>query len=242
MKARRFLTMLLMAVVGILCIQASETVSIQDKLTGVQKSTLKYAKNILKKYNNKIALPLEINTFMGDTATNEQYKATPLWENAYFEDNKDFKATLIIPLTAKTTKGDVNAVLNIMRDDNAQYLRIVNMALNYQEEKDTTNIYISSNLQGIFLHASVFKNGKEAGQIEGLVGMNGVYDNSFQNKNIGYDSNKWIKNRFFNIQVMNTDHSKNPFAIKSLNTITYNINSGIFVVPGSLNGYQPRGK
>ena len=241
MKPRRIFNLLLIVIAGFLYIQTGEKTSTHDKLTGPQKGTLAYAKYILKKYDNKIVLPLEINTFMGDTVTKEQYKAIPLWEDAYFEDTKDFKAILIIPLTAKTTKGDVNAVLNIMRDDNAQYLRIVNMALNYQEEKDTTNIYISSNLDGVFLHASVYVNGKETGQLEGLVGMNGVCDNSFQNKNIGHSSNKWIRNRFFNIQVMNTDTSKNPFAIKSPNTITYGINSGIFVVPGSLKGYQPRG-
>ena len=241
MKPRRIFNLLLIVIAGFLYIQAGEKTSTQDKLTGPQKGTLAYAKYILKKYDNKIVLPLELNALLGDTVTKERYKATPIWEEAYFEDIKEFKATLIIPLTAKTTKGDVNAVLNIMRDDNAQYLRIVNMALNYQEEKDTTNIYISSNLDGVFLHTSVYVNGKETGQLEGLVGMYGVCDNTFQRMKIKHDSDKLILDRFFNTQDLYTRNSKNPFAPKSPNTITYGINSGIYVVSGSLKGYQPRG-
>lgn len=226
MRMKFYLLTIFVSISSIIVFGQGKT-SINDKITGEQKGTLEYAKYLLKKNNNKILLPLEVNALLGDTITNEPYKAVPSWDEAYFEKNNDFKASLILPLTAKTIKGNIKATLNIMRDENIQYFRVVNMILNYPEEKDTTSIYISSNIGGIFLHASIFENGKKTGQMEGLVGMNGVCDNTFQSRKIHSDSDRFIENRFFNINVVKQNGSTSAHSMMA---------KQVKITPGSLLG------
>ena len=235
MRTKLLLMTLAMCFTSAFCISAQERVSIQDKLTKEQKQTLEYTKDVLKKNNNKIALPLELNALLGDTVTNEQYKAEAQLDEAYFETVDGFKSSIIVPLTAKTENGDVKATLNIMRDEKKQYFRIINTLINYTEADDTTSVFLASNIGGIFLHASVFKNGELSNQIKGVVGMIGVYDGDFYTNNQPHLASDKIYRRFCNINVMKSQNSTyQP-------SVSINLGDSKYIIIGSLAPQPPKG-
>ena len=95
MKARRLFTMLLIAVVGILCIQASET----EISENTQNELVEFTKKMIESNNHKIILPLEVNSLIGDSAT-VAYSANPDWSNINFTTQKS-NELMILPLEVK---------------------------------------------------------------------------------------------------------------------------------------------
>ena len=177
MKARRFLTVLAASIICVFNIVASETISVNsDNLSKNQKKTLAYAKRLLYRLDGKIALPLEINALMGDTVTQEQYKAVPVWDKAYFLEVDGFSATLVLPINAKTPNGEICSNLNFYNDEDVQYFRFVETVIKPSVSTDNIDCYIISNINGILLQNIISVNGSIAEVQNGIVGYSGVID------------------------------------------------------------------
>lgn len=174
---RKFLTMLLMSVIFSFSIVAQEqTPANSNNLNKNQKRTIAYAKRLLNRLDGKIALPLEINTFIGDTVTKEQYKAVPVWEKAYFLEVDGFSAALVLPINTKTPNGEINSLLNVYNNDDSQYYRFVETMINPSVSTDNIDCYIISNINGILLQNIVSVNGSIVEVQNGIVGYTGVID------------------------------------------------------------------
>ena len=218
---------LLMVVIGSSAAIGQETLSINsEKLNKQQKETLEYALNMLKNKNNQISLPLELNSFIGDTLSHTSYIAKPQIKDAYFLLSKDDTDALMIPLTSKTESGEIESILCVMNDGKERYYRMISTMFDVQEKGDKTSAVIRSNVDGIFLNAYFLKNDKVMEQIDGVVGMYGVYeggdDTEGKNKHI---SNSRIERRFTNINVLK---SKNRVGVYS------QLARRVKIAPGSL--------
>lgn len=119
--------------------------------------------------------------------TNTPYKLDPNWSKAYFVEAENKCANLFIPLVAK--KDGIQSVLNVFRDNEGNFYRIV---ITYnQTQKDTIKeeIIMESNLAGFLLNAEILHNEKLVSQINGVVGDNGIveYKSSSKKNKIAYD-------------------------------------------------------
>lgn len=188
-----------MAVVGILCIQASETVSKQDKLTGVQKKTLEYTKNLLKDYNNDLSLPLEINYLVGDTISKDRYILKPQLDEIAFYDLEGYASYVKVPLQTINNNDTIESVLHIACDKESHYYRVIETILFMQEnENDNVNVIVNSNLDGVFLQAKIFKNGEITKTIDGIAKEFGIEDNNnsrLKGNRKWYVNNNYKKNK-----------------------------------------------
>ena len=93
MNLTRLLLTALVVIVGAFSAMAQDVISINaEHLNNEQKSTLQYAKKTLKAQDNKVMLPLEINALLGDTIAPKPYRATPVWNDAYFVSDTTFEA------------------------------------------------------------------------------------------------------------------------------------------------------
>ena len=182
MKARRILTLSLLIVMFSFCLSAQEQISANsEKLNREQRETLKYAKKLLNRLDGKVALPLEINALIGDSVTKAQYHAIPLWDDAYFEDTKDYLSHIAIPLKTDTPQGTVLSCLNIRYGKRYNFLRTVETRLSIPDQEQTTEntfsgIVIKSNVEGLFMRSFVYNKGELIEQIEGMIGNKGYVD------------------------------------------------------------------
>lgn len=210
MKKRTVLTTLLVCIIFSITSMANNIVSINsNNLTGSQKRTLIYTKDILKLKDNEILLPLEVNALIGDTITNEQYKATPNLKEAYFEENKDFSVSLIVPLTVECNMGVIKSYLYVNSNGHSEFYRILKTVLPIHNNniKNETYFLITSNLDGIMLRTILYDNNKIIEQMDGAVGLSGVIDSN-KGRNIRNREN-FLKERFTNIN-FNKTSSSNP--------------------------------
>ena len=182
MKARRILTLSLLIAMFSFCLSAQEQISANsEKLNREQRETLKYAKKLLNRLDGKVALPLEINALIGDSVTKAQYHAIPLWDDAYFEDTKDYLSHIVIPLKTDTPQGTVLSCLNIRYGKRYNFLRTVETRLSIPDQEQTTEntfsgIVIKSNVEGLFMRSFVYNKGELIEQIEGMIGNKGYVD------------------------------------------------------------------
>ena len=184
MKTRKILTLLLLSVVFSFSMVAQEQIPANSKnLNKNQKKTLAYAKRLLKRLDGKIALPLEINIFIGDTVTNEQYHAVPVWDKAYFMDVDGFTATLVLPINAKTPNGEINSFLNLYNDEDTQYLRFVETVTKTAISNEKIKCYTISNVRGILLQNIISQNGAIVEVQNSIVGYSGVIDGKSNKSN-----------------------------------------------------------
>ena len=181
MKAKRFLFVLVACIICVFSVVASEkTLANSKKLNREQKETLKYAQKLLTRMDDNVALPLEINAFIEDSITNEQYQAIAIWAEAYFEDTEDYLSHIVIPLKAVTPQGVIISCLNVRYSKGYNFYRTVETILSppsqIQKDDGFSGIVIKSNLMGIFMRAFVYDNGVLKEQIEGLIGNKGYGD------------------------------------------------------------------
>lgn len=197
MKTKKILTLLLLSVVGIICIHASETVSTQDKLTGVQKRTLEYTKNLLKDYNNDLFLPLEINFLIGDTISKDRYKVKPQLDELTFHDLEGYTSYVKVCLRAVNNNDTIESVLHVASDKESNYYRVIETILSMQENENV-NIIVNSNLDGVFLQAKIFSNGEIIKTIDGIAKDFGIEDSNnsrLKGNRKWYVNNKSKKNK-----------------------------------------------
>lgn len=192
MKAWRILTLLLISVISTFFVSANgiKTETFK-KLNREQKETLEYAQKLLTRLDGKVALPLEINALIGDTITKDQYQATPLWNEAYFEDTEDCLSHLVIPMKAVSPRGSVISCLNVKYSNGYNFYRTVETILSTPSQVKVTEnafsgIVVKSNMNGIFMRSFIYDNGELKEQIEGLIGNKGYvdYDRRFRYQNI----------------------------------------------------------
>ena len=189
MNLTRLLLTALVVIVGAFSAMAQDVISINaEHLNNEQKSTLQYAKKTLKAQDNKVMLPLEINALLGDTIAPEPYRATPVWNDAYFVSDTTFEASLIIPLKVATNNGELFSELKILGVDKYTFCRVVTTPISFLENDSLSyRININSNLIGILLVASVYENDVFKGQVMGVSDSYGVVDGTYQS-NYNFDT------------------------------------------------------
>ena len=180
---------ILVAIISVFNIMAQGVTPIKsENLSSEQENTLRYAKKILKAQDNKVMLPLEINALLGDTIAPEPYRATPVWNDAYFVSDTTFEASLIIPLKVATNNGELFSELKILGVDKYTFCRVVTTPISFLENDSLSyRININSNLVGILLVASVYENDVFKGQVMGVSDSYGVVDGTFQS-NYNFDT------------------------------------------------------
>lgn len=186
---------ILVAIINVFNIMAQGITPIEsESLRSEQKNTLQYAKKILKAQYNKVMLPLEINTLLGDTITREPYVASPMWNDACFVSDTVFEASLIVPLKANTKNGELISELKIFRADKYTFCRVVSTQISYMPNDTTTlSIDINSNLDGIMLMTSVYENDVLQGQVTGVSSSYGVVDCTYESN---YSLDMFLFHRF----------------------------------------------
>ena len=189
MKTRFKIIILL---VGILCtgnVWAAGITYVKDmnNLTPLQTDVLEYSRKLLSAKGYTITLPTEVFSIVGDMKDHECPKTEVHWDNAHFKIEKGWKCTLVIPMTAKTAIGKLNSALYVRSNAKDVYYRIVITTLptkeylkTHSKVNPTNPIYsgyiINSNVEGVFIRAFYYDEGKQMYQIEGLVGNNGIID------------------------------------------------------------------
>lgn len=165
MKARRLFTMLLMSVVGILCIQASET----EISENTQNELVEFTKKMIESNNHKIILPLEVNSLIGDSAT-VAYSANPDWSNINFTTQKS-NELMILPLEVKTSTGIINSQLEVKRLNTKKFHCLVRTFVptqgRLQDNTKFSGMVLESGVNGTFLKGNIYTNGFKTGNIEG---------------------------------------------------------------------------
>ena len=178
------------ALISVFSITAQEIIPIYSvsALNKEQKKTKKYAEKLLKSQKNKILLPIEFNSLIGDSLTNTPYELGINWDNAYFAKSDNKCANLYIPL--KSDKEGVQPLLNVFRDEDGKYYRIVITYKQMQTDSIKEEIVMRSNIDGLFLNAFVLNNEKLVCQINGVVGDYGVKE--------GKSKALYIRSRIYN--------------------------------------------
>lgn len=209
MKLRLFSVIVLISFITInFSINAQESIIPTDsthRLLKVEKNTLDYAQKVLNKQSNKIALPLEINLFLEDSLNTEPHNVTPKWDQSFFVRQPDVVSTLIVPLTPLTSnKVDaIQSVLIITCDKERNFYRIISTQINdIRNDSINTEIFVNSNLDGLFLNAELYRNGIKEKEISGISQTFGVYDKIYDNtpnhKSYAKTTNERLNRIFFN--------------------------------------------
>ena len=173
MARSRFVSILI-ALISVFSITAQEVIPVDSvsALNKEQKKTKKYAEKLLKSQKNKILLPIEFNSLIGDSLTNTPYELGINWNETFFVKENNKCANLYIPL--KSDKEDIQSLLNVFRDEDGKYYRIVITYKQMQTDSIKEEIVMRSNIDGLFLNAFVLNNEKLVSQINGVVGDYGV--------------------------------------------------------------------
>lgn len=233
MKKRTVLTTLLVCIIFSITSMANNIVSINSNdLTGSQKRALIYTKELLNLKDNVILLPLEINALIGDTITKEQYQATPHFEEAYFEEDKNFSVSLIVPLTVKCNMGVIKSFLYVNSNGHSEFYRILKTVLpiHINNTKNETYFLITSNIDGIMLRTILYDNNKIVEQIDGVVGLSGIIDYKKSNKN----RKSIITERFTNINVLKGKGNNIRYDEFEQYRVNAMIAKNVPITPGSL--------
>ena len=199
MKTRFKIMFLLASLLYVVNVWATDITYIKERnhLNKEQIEVLEYSQKLLSAKNNKITLPTEVYSIVGDSAKRDCPNAEVMWDKAHFKNEKDWKHTLVIPLKAKTPIGIMNSALYVRTNSKGVFHRIVVTTLptkEYIESHDKVNpdnpkysgYTIDSNVDGIFIRAFYYDKGKQRYQIEGLIGNNGIIDSK---RNSRYDYN-----------------------------------------------------
>ena len=177
MKVTNLLLPATIALLSAFSITAQEIIPADSNqlLSKEQKKTKQYAEKLLKSQKYKILLPIEFNSLIGDSVTNTSYELGINWDNAYFAKSDNKCANLCIPL--KSDKEDIQPLLNVFRDKDGKYYRIVITYRQMQTDSIKEEIIMRSNIGGMFLNAFVLNNEKLVSQINGVLGDDyGVLD------------------------------------------------------------------
>ena len=188
MKKTNLLLIAIIALISSFGVVAQEIIPVDSvfALSKEQKKTKKYAEKLLKKQENKILLPIEFNSLIGDSVTKIPYELGLNWENAYFVESDNKCANLCIPL--KSDKEDIQPLLNVFRDENGTYYRIVITYKQTQTDSVKEEIIMRSNIKGLLINACVLRNKEVVSQLN-VVGNTGIIEGKSKNKRstITYD-------------------------------------------------------
>lgn len=178
------------ALISVFSITAQEIIPIDSvsALNKEQKKTKKYAEKLLKKQENKILLPIEFNELIGDSVSTVSIELGVNWNETFFVKENNKCANLYIPL--KSDKEDIQSLLNVFRDEDGNYYRIVITYKQTQTDSIKEEIVMRSNIDGLFLNAFVLNNEKLVCQINGVVGDYGVKE--------GKSKALYIRSRIYN--------------------------------------------
>ena len=138
-------------------------------LSREQKFTLKYAKNPDNIFgdDNAVYLSLEVNHIIGDT-TDTKLLSVANWDGAYFINNKDYRAMLIIPLEAESKVGKIQSEMEVIYDQDGYVHRIVLSNFAVGEDSIQEKILVKSNISGLFVGATIYNSKDEVvAEVEG---------------------------------------------------------------------------
>ena len=171
MKVTNLLLPATIALLSAFSITAQEIIPIDSThlLSREQKFTLKYAKNPDNIFgdDNAVYLPLEVNHIIGDT-TDTKLVSVAKWEDAYFVNNKEYRAMLIIPLEAEVKTEKIYSEMNVIYDHEGNVHRLV--LSNFAVGKDTIQekVLVKSNIRGLFVGATIYNSKDEViAEVEG---------------------------------------------------------------------------
>lgn len=205
MKTKIKILFLLTSLLCVTNVWAADTLYVNNTaaLNKEQKDVLEYSRALLSAKGDKIALPIEVYSIVGITDNNNSPQAELLWDKAHFKKENDWKCTLAIPLQAKTPIGVMNSTLYVRSNVNGVYHRIVVTSLPTAEyvksnkkansdDSKYSGYAINSNIDGVFVRAFYYDNGKAKYQVEGVKGNNGIIDSKRGSR---YEYNKGNKKR-----------------------------------------------
>lgn len=98
MKIQRLILSVVIALISAFSTTAQDIITINSNqnLSKEHKQLLKQTKNIVKKNQNKIFLPIVVNQVLGDTIAKTNYIVMPMWEEGCFIELDSM--VLIVPL------------------------------------------------------------------------------------------------------------------------------------------------
>lgn len=173
---------LLLAVIAVMymfSITAQDIIPIDSVhlLNTEQNKLLKYTRNLVKKRHNKIKLPIEINSMLGDSLNEKRYESILHFNKAYFIKMSNCKASLVIPMQAKVDTITINSELNIITAEDDDIYRIVYTAFTLPSDSVPQYMYLKSSVNG-FLYSSVFmENDQVVAEVKGNdVGKTAIID------------------------------------------------------------------
>ena len=175
----------------------------------LQDSTLSYTLRLLDKIENKITLPEEVNTLLGQDQAEKIY-ATAYWDEAFFEAPSPNHASLMIPFKSVVNGVEFQSFLNIVRQDGFYYRTV---SSNFTISNDTTTKYVSiiSNIYGDFLAAEKFNANMELEEMVPLAHRKGVAESIYKpERSVNMTRNNyWERERYRNRQFYRNNYQNN---------------------------------
>lgn len=184
MKTRKILTLLLLSVVFPISMMAQETIIHADSVHLLNKDQiklLKYTKRLAKQNKHTFELPIEVNHLLNDDTSKKYPKTILQWNDAYFINRKDYKATIIVPTLAQIDTCIVESYLSVILDKENNYHRIIYSTFMVPNGKETEYICLKSNIFGTLLSTVVFDNNKTIAEIDAKGYPWGVTDSPIEN-------------------------------------------------------------
>ena len=157
MRAQRLFFAVLIAFISTFSVTAQEIIPVDSihQLSKEQKQLLQYAKVFAKKKHNKIKLPIEINRMLGDRLNRKRYESMLKMTEAYFVDNNEAKAALVVPMQARVDTLIINSELTILLTSDDTLYELVYTLFTLPNNTTSQYMCVKSSPNG-FLYSTVF--------------------------------------------------------------------------------------
>ena len=126
-----------------------------DSLRYNQRQTWFYTKRIIDELGEQVALPVEINTIIGESDTTFHLFAKPDWDNAYFTTIEGNHTHLVVPLKAQHQSREIISELNVISGITS-HSRYVTSTFTVSDGKDTEFIALNSNIHGELVSGTIY--------------------------------------------------------------------------------------
>ena len=186
MKAKGMILLAIMALIGVLGVNAQEIIPVDtdNPLTNVQKKALQEAKVLTKKRHNKIKLPIEINSIVGDSLNKKRYESNMNMNEAYFVNRDEDIAHLVIPMQAKANGITINSNLNIVMDTEENSCMVVRTMFAIKEECEGNYLCLQSSVNGFLSTIECIESNTKVAEVKGKdYDKAGLYTTKIVNEN-----------------------------------------------------------
>ena len=154
MKAKGMILLAIMALIGVLGVNAQDIIPVDSLYNAKIGYTITYTKELLQKMHNKICLPKEVNTLMKIEESKKLY-AKPLWDSAYIKNETDDMLSYIVPIKCGYDNKEVMSELIVTRSKSS-YHRLVTSCFTVTNDSVARYVTLNSNIFGELVGYQVY--------------------------------------------------------------------------------------